>query len=404
MDRQISSRFLLLWALACVLASCPLCLARQVAGAPDAPDAREILRRYAESSAWAERVSMNVHVVKRFESHGKHTVHDFTYQRNGDRIAWDGHLAGYGGDGAVREDTCAHNRGLVNGKRFEGAVLEVQWPAGPCGRPFSVGMTPISGYKGDLFHYLPTSGFFLDGKLPGNCCKPVAELLAGGDLNLRGEREEIGGEACYVLEADTDHGMVTAWLAPDKGCIALKCVIDKRPGDMAGSTRLPVGEQFASLGWRTEARATRIERIGGVFVPVEGELQYSAFPGSGGHPDRQCTVTRDHVDLSPGFEALGAFELDVPDGTRVRRGDRMGECFVWREGEVVSVGGIRVVDKASRAIAATRRTTGRLLGSAGQAISRPTWTFFSGIVALFGGLAFASGVFVGTRFRNGVKS
>lgn len=312
-------------------------------------DAGEILGRYQESNSWLQCVSMNVRVVYRADGIDGYGVNDFVYWRRGETIEWEGDSMWMKGESVV--DMYSKTIETVMGlEDFPEKVLVVNGPLTSSGPPWSVWIKSDYEDVRETMHADQDFAGNLDGYMFGSSHRSVPDLLAEGELHLHDDQETIDGERCYVLEATTKYGTVKAWIAPGKGYHALKYAIDKKKDDLFDET------PFGALGepgkkgvrWTALLHSAQVERVGDVFVPVAGELSYTSYLEDGEKHVQRYTVERNDIDLNPDFEALGAFVLGVPNGTRVLRDDFPGISWEWQDGKVVpsvSASDVDVIDK-----------------------------------------------------------
>ena len=119
--------------------------------------------------------------------------------------------------------------------------------------------------------------------------------------------------------------------------------------------RLPENQR---AGTRAELRDIKLEQIGGRWLPVKGVLR-SEETFKAGRPFKASKAITQRFDLAPDFVALGAFELDVPEGTRVFIGNgdepQDGIRLEWRGGKVVPVADQEKLSRLEREISAYRK-------------------------------------------------
>jgi RNA polymerase sigma factor (sigma-70 family) len=166
-------------------------------------------------------------------------------------------------------------------------------------------------------------------------------LLRAKSLTLRPAMERIGKSDCFVLEGKTSGGAYTLWIDPQHGYNLARGEMLKGKGDVVNGRALTAGMRV-----REVVENTRFEQLGGVWTPMEGthELE-EIFPESPVHPmhskGRHKVLS---IQLSPDFDALGAFKPDdIRDGTRVYlitpdRNffpiDSKEGKFTWRDGKL----------------------------------------------------------------------
>jgi len=290
------------------------------------PQAGEVLLLYKQSHAWMESVSMKVDIegTATGDLDNRRTSVGFVFHRDKDKVEWRGRSASYGLQGTIDPNTYDPINDIVAGGRyisFTNPAAEVLIPA-----------RVVQKYEKHVSRLMENStyGGPLWGRIYGNNHKSVADLLAESpDVHLRDQQESIGGVLCYVLEGTNDYGRTTAWVAPDMGYSAMKWSIEKTGDDLFDDRSMSGGSTVESFD------SVKLQNINGVFVPIEG-----VFTHSGSNPEGRRYMTREYyrvsdIQLSPDFGALGAFKVDLPNGTRVQVEEASGVRYVWRDGQIV---------------------------------------------------------------------
>jgi hypothetical protein len=171
----------------------------------------------------------------------------------------------------------------------------------------------------------------------------LIELLSDktSSLHYKG-LEDIEGSKYHVLEATIkNYGSYTLWLDPQHNCLPRKVSVTKKDKDIYGTT--PVSELKLAHGSLAEVSyfmdSVKFKDFDGVLLPVACKTtliwKYSSGKTAEWHGEHQ----RLSIDLKPDFEALSAFEPNIPDGTRINYQDFVGKNirFEWRNGKVVPV-------------------------------------------------------------------
>lgn len=294
------------------------------------PNAAEVLRRYAQSLSYLQSVSMKIqieidvdanHPDKWFCPYEEY----FVFRRDNNRVEWIGQHLIFDDHGNVDPNNSRVIKRIMTGELYANLVSSLKGP------PRGVLIT--RDYKEDQKNLLdnPEHGCPLFGRMFGSSHKSIAELLGqSANLRLRDGQENINGISCYVLEATTEHGKVTAWLAPDKDYSALKWSIHKTKtsGDLFDDGPL------SSNSWLAVFDAVQLQKVSDVFVTTGGCLTHTI-----NHPERQSVSTYKYkvseVQLNPDFAILGAFKVDLPDGTRVYTYEYTGIHYIWENGKIV---------------------------------------------------------------------
>jgi hypothetical protein len=204
-----------------------------------------------------------------------------------------------------------------------------------------------TNYLGGAIRSLNPSTFsvkFTPNILLGSCARGNGRSLLGeilsqsAQVTIRSDREVIGGQSCYVIEAlETDkYPGITyntrAWIDPQRGF---------RPVKVETYENRIEGDPWAILRQRVEV--TRMEEIGGMWVPLEGIRSYYVLePGSDAAsrpagaedlpikeklrlgilslrespPRTKLVVGRDSMKLNNEIPA-SSFVIEFPRGTRV---------------------------------------------------------------------------------------
>jgi hypothetical protein len=175
----------------------------------------------------------------------------------------------------------------------------------------------------------------------------IQEVLRGAsDIQLRQRMEEIDGNECHVVEADTHRGHYTIWFDPKSGYLPRKATVTKDKYDLLGDRRIidfepfnddspkPNKIQMTGCAWSMDS--VQVECIGGISIPTKCR-QHSTMSFSNGRTiETDRKLSRSNVDFAPDFGRIGAFKPDIPDGTPVHHVDVPYIKFLWLGGELVA--------------------------------------------------------------------
>jgi len=299
------------------------------------PNAAEVLGHYKESLSWLQSVSMKVDVIMQLDPNreGQHFPRSeahFVHRRDGSRCEWIGEGMALDDKGKIIVESHSLIKSIFTGEK----CIQVSGPPEGLGLPFGA-FIRSSNFEDEQKSQFedPRLAGPLNGNIFGNSHKGVAELLSvANDFALRSGMETINGVSCYVLEGTTNYGRVTAWIAPEKGHNALKWVIDKKPTDFFNETRR--SDKWPGSGrWTATLDSVEVQNIGGVFVISGGVFTHiTEYKGKTTVSLNKCKRTE--IDLNPDFEALGAFKLNLPDGTRVHIKEYPGVRYKWQNGKI----------------------------------------------------------------------
>ena len=294
------------------------------------PNAAEVLRHYRESLSYLQSVSMKIDVERKAEGYdpnsgsGRRKAH-YIFRRDRGRTEW------------IGQSLSLDHRGDVDpiGSRGIQIIMTEQYylhmSAPHKGMPFRAWIAKDYEVDQKLLLDSPEYGGALAGRIYGNSHKSVAELLGEStNLYMRKEQENINGVPCYALEATSEHGKVTAWVAPEKGYNALRWSIHKTGDDLFDERRI------VSKSWLAVFDSAEVREVNDVFVTTGGSLTLTIdFPN--GREDVSCSKYKvSSIQLNPDFEALGAFEINLPDGTPVHIKEYPGVRYIWQNGNIVA--------------------------------------------------------------------
>jgi len=295
------------------------------------PNAAEVVRRYAQSLSYLQSVPISMKIRIESDVDANHPnrwfcpyERHFVFRLDGERAEWLGQQLIFDDQGNADPNKSHVIKQIMTGELYAnviGTLLNAP--------PRAVLIT--RDYKEDQENLLDDSehGGPLFGRIYGSSHKNVAKLLSGDpNLYLRDEQENINGVPCYVLEATTEYGKVTAWIAPEKGYNALKWSILKTSGDLYDDGPI------TSNSWLAVFDAVQLQKVSDVFVTTGGCLTHTI-----NRPERQSVFTHKYkvseVQLNPDFDILGAFKVDLPDGTRVYMKEYPGIHYIWENGKIV---------------------------------------------------------------------
>jgi hypothetical protein len=141
-------------------------------------------------------------------------------------------------------------------------------------------------------------------------------------VSLRENRESIGGSSCYVIDAVTKDDKFTVWMDPEHGY---------NPAQLLWVHESPGGK----LSWREFRKNVRFERIDGVWIPMEGDIE-TAHWATGYSARGGAHVKRTQFLRNPDHEALRSFlPDDVANGSRVVITDVPGIAYTWQDGRII---------------------------------------------------------------------
>ena len=300
------------------------------------PNAAEILQHYRESLSYLQSVSMKVDtkVTQNIKNPEKPNYFETSviFRQDHGRTEWIGQVSVFDDHLNVDPNQSYIIKEIITGSRELYVIHSInELPK----------LAMISeNYNEAQERFLGASkyGGPLGGRIFGNSRKSVAELLGEAEnLYLRDEQEDINGISCYVLEGKTKHGRVSAWVSPDKGYNALKWEIHKTKGDLHREKSLTADS------WLALFDNVNVQEVNDVFVTSGG--CFTLTTKSEGNTDfERCEYKVSNIQLNPDFDALGAFKINLPNGTKVFVQESPGVCYIWRDGQVVDEKGRVIMD------------------------------------------------------------
>jgi hypothetical protein len=177
-------------------------------------------------------------------------------------------------------------------------------------------------------------GTFLEGDVGGMEPGAWAADMLSENPKLVGE-EVVQGSKCYMVESQTAQGTLRAWISPEKGWNCCRLILAK-----TGQDRWRDGKSLQEAEikeWSVTVEDVQIEKIGDVYIPVAGTFTQKAVFKDGSTKTTQVKVKRSKIELHSNFEALGAFRINVPNGTPVSDQDFPGIVYEVRDGQLVLV-------------------------------------------------------------------
>ena len=295
---------------------------------------RQLLERYRQSLSWQESVSMKVVIESSGDIDGQMipsiSERTFTFRRDHERAEWLGKILEKDVNNVVDLDKCHVIKTIMDGNSFARLSSGLDRP--PIGAFINRDKEFYRTFLNRLLCH-PINGGPLWGRMFGSNYKNVADLLIeSGNVQLHKNRENINGSVCYVVEAITRYGKVTAWIAPEKGYNALKWSIQKEPGDLFNDGPVTVSS------WLAEFVADDLQKVGDFWVTKVGRMTFSIryndeYPIKTKITKHKYKVS--DIQIGPDFEALEAFKIDFPDGTPVQIKQAPGVRYVWQNGKPV---------------------------------------------------------------------
>jgi len=180
---------------------------------------------------------------------------------------------------------------------------------------------------------MPELGGPLTGRIYGHDHRSVYDLLKGAtDLKSHNKVIDIIGHDTYLIEADTQYGVVRAWISPDLdySCLKWEIVKDRSQCYRYGK---PVNDEFTE--WTASYDAEKVEQIDGQYFVTQAKFNYKVKDGDIVLANYTFHYNLKNIDFNPDYEAMGAFKIQLPEGTVVEHDDFPGIQFRWTNGKFV---------------------------------------------------------------------
>ncbi|MHC4739884.1 MAG: hypothetical protein ACYS9Y_13340 [Planctomycetota bacterium] len=186
------------------------------------------------------------------------------------------------------------------------------------------------------------TGAFLGGRFWHNMEQDWITLLQKEkDVSLSNRKELVGEYLCQVISAQTPHGDYKLWVDSDQGYYIRRAEITVDEDDLAWGE--PLSQRSIGHPPKTyskiemEIKDIAIQEIDGYFIPIKGTFVSKVFYTDGTVEHVKKQVERTNIQWNPDFDAMGAFMMDIPDGTRVQYDEFPGIKYEWLNGKLISV-------------------------------------------------------------------
>jgi len=261
-------------------------------------------------------------------------VYSFKHCSDNEKMQWIGGLKCYNEDWTVNQNVGSLMVRIFNEKR--GVHLYHYNPELKSNRPPKAVILRGSQRDKAFQDYSETAshGNPLKGKIDGSNYQSVYELLkAAPDLKLHNNVTKIIGHDTYLIKADTKYGIVKAWISPDLDYNCLRWEIIKAQNQFYrdGTT---TNDRFTK---RTDVfTAEKVEQIDGQYFVTQAKFNQIVKNGNIVLGNHTYYYNLKNIDFNPDYEALGAFEIQLPEGTVIRDDDNPEVRYKWIGGQLVT--------------------------------------------------------------------
>jgi hypothetical protein len=259
-------------------------------------------------------------------------VYSFKHCSKNEKKQWIGSLKCYKEDGAIDQRSSGLIRNIYSDKI--GVYLQLHNPELKGKLPPRAILARSSRDKWCReYCEQPSYGGPLTGQFYGSSNHSIHDLLKeASNLKLHNKALKIIGYETYLIEADTKYGNVKAWISPDLDYNCLKWEIIKEQNQFYrdGTT---TNDRFTK--WTAVYDAEKIKQVNDQYVITQAKFNHVIKKGDVVLGDHTYHYNLKNIDLNPDYEALGAFEIQLPEGTVATHEEVPGIEFRWTNGKFV---------------------------------------------------------------------
>ena len=206
----------------------------------------------------------------------------------------------------------------------------------------------------------------LDGYIPGVGGERIDDLIAHGNdvravLPQEGEgNPQVPGDA--IVSFTNAYGAYNVTLSLRFGYLPTRISVTRTAGNTYNGIQIgskPQTHREVTATWpdepilsvETTVTVDSISQVNGVYLPQSATVDEQVSYASGKHVAVHARHTRSDFSLSPDFDSLRAFHLEVPNGTEVAyldERDIAGLRFQWQDGRVVPLVSTEVIGAIQR--------------------------------------------------------
>ena len=187
------------------------------------------------------------------------------------------------------------------------------------------------------------NGAFLEGRFWHNSYVGdwITALENESEVFLEDKKQPVDGHWCQKIKGHTHHGDYELWIDPNNGYNIRRASIIVDNNDLAWGKPLRsqgIGKPGKSwLKIAMEVKDVEIEKIGEHYFPLGGTYIRNISYDDGSSWIGKIVVKRRNVQWNPDFKALGAFKIELPDGTIVIDEDSPGGRYQLLDGKLVPI-------------------------------------------------------------------
>ena len=293
-------------------------------------DFEVLIDKYNSCNKKFQTIYYDLETTEQFGSEKR--VYSFKYCSNNEKKQWIGYRTQYSKDGTVNQGLSGLLRDIYSDK--VGVHLQLYNPERENKRPPNAVLvrSSLDKYLQDYTEHPPYGGS-IAGRFWGNNGQSIYDLLKGAqNLTLHDKVTKIIGHDTCLIEADTQYGIVKAWISPNLDYNCLKWEIIKGPNQYYRDGAF-VNDEFTKCTAVYEAE--KVKQIDGQYIITPAGLNYRVDDGDIVLSNLKYHFHLKNIDLNPDYEALKAFEIQLPEGTVATHEEVPGIQFRWTNGKFV---------------------------------------------------------------------
>ena len=287
----------------------------------------EVLKYFKNNNKWSSSVFLQATTRYSSTVNDNITITNITFIRDNDRCQWKGTAILKANENKIIEEGNRAIYTIMNGKQYLLAV-------GSDLNTFRRASIKQTDYKETQSLSLddPDTGSAFWGRIYGNNGMDIYNLIEQSqNVEYRKSDLLIDGLECYEIEGICKFGNIKIIFSPEKGYLPLKWEITKKPGDYFDNKLL------SGKHWKVTFQVEEIKNIDGFYIPMKGHMQHDIVTKNGKISSDFYDYELSNIRISPDFEAINAFEFDLPSNVPVALETAPGIKFHFNNGKLTTM-------------------------------------------------------------------
>ncbi len=293
------------------------------------PDPAVLLEGYNLCNKEFETISYDLETDSRWG--GRQIAYTLKHCSSNDSKQWIGHRTFHGKQSPIQPGTRGRIMSMWDANRMVQLYKDAD-EAGPNRSPRAFLWGPSRDRIQRDRSEDATYGGPLVGRYFGSDHHSVYDLLKGAsNVTLHDAATKILDYDAYLLHADTRYGVVRAWISPDAGNNCLKWEIAKAQSQFYrdGAT---TNDPFTD--WVAAYEAEAVEQVDCRYITTQAKFRMTVTDRDTQLSASTYRYKLTNVDFDPDYEAMGAFQIQLPEGTLVFDKDFPGVRYRWIDGQL----------------------------------------------------------------------